>query len=71
MYGSNLERRIFDKILYEVDDSSDILQSLLSRDNITMELGEIVWGSIKWIHLAQYRDQCRALVNTVMKLRVP
>jgi hypothetical protein len=28
-------------------------------------------GDMDWIDLAQGSDQCRALVNTVMKLRVP
>jgi hypothetical protein len=32
-----------------------------------MELG---WGSVGWIQLAQDRDRCWALVNTVMNLRV-
>jgi hypothetical protein len=31
---------------------------------------EIGWGGMDWIDLAQDRDQWRALVNTVMKLRV-
>jgi hypothetical protein len=26
---------------------------------------------VDWIDMAQDRDQCRALVNTVMNLRVP
>jgi hypothetical protein len=39
-------------------------------DNITIDLREVEVG-IDWIHLAQDRDQCRALVNTVMNLRVP
>jgi hypothetical protein len=34
-------------------------------------LREIGWGGMDWIDLAQDRDQWRALVNTVMKLRVP
>jgi hypothetical protein len=35
-----------------------------------MNLREIGWG-VSWIDLAQDRDQWRALVNTVMILRVP
>jgi hypothetical protein len=40
-------------------------------DNIKMDLREIGWDVIDWIDLAQDRDQWRALVNTVMNLRVP
>jgi hypothetical protein len=40
-------------------------------DNIKIDLREIGWGGMDWIDLAQDRDQCRALVNTVMNLRVP
>jgi hypothetical protein len=40
-------------------------------DNIKMNLGEIEWDGMDWINLAQDRDQWRALVNTVMNLRVP
>jgi hypothetical protein len=32
---------------------------------------EIGWGGMDWIDLAQDRNQWRALVNTVMNLRVP
>jgi hypothetical protein len=41
------------------------------EDNIRMDLREIGWGGMDWIDLAQDRDQWRAVVNTVMKLRVP
>jgi hypothetical protein len=40
-------------------------------DNIKMDLREIEWGGMDWIDLAQDRDQRRALVSTVMNLRVP
>jgi hypothetical protein len=36
-----------------------------------MDLREIGWGDMDWIYLAQNRDKWRALVNTVMNLRVP
>jgi hypothetical protein len=39
-------------------------------DNIRMDLREIVRGSMDSIDLAQDRAQWRALVNTVMNLRV-
>jgi hypothetical protein len=41
------------------------------EDNIRMDLREIGWGDMDWIDLAQDRDQWRALVNTVMNIRVP
>jgi hypothetical protein len=41
------------------------------EDDIRMDLREIGWGGMDWIHLAQDRDQGRGLVNTVMNLRVP
>jgi hypothetical protein len=36
-----------------------------------MDLREIGWDDIDWIDLAQYRDNWRNLVNTIMNLRVP
>jgi hypothetical protein len=35
-----------------------------------MDLREIEWDGMDWIDLAQDTDQWRALVNTVMNLRV-
>jgi hypothetical protein len=40
-------------------------------DNITIDLGEMGWGDVDWIGLAQDRNRWRALVNSVLNLRVP
>jgi hypothetical protein len=40
-------------------------------DNIKMDLKEIEWGGMNCIDVVQDRNQWRALVNTVMSLRVP
>jgi hypothetical protein len=40
-------------------------------DNIKMDLGEIGWGGVDWIDLAEARNRCKALVNMVMRLEVP
>jgi hypothetical protein len=39
-------------------------------DNIKMDLREIGRDGVDWVDLAQDRDHWRALVNTVMNLRV-
>jgi hypothetical protein len=41
------------------------------EDNIRMDLREIGWGNVDWIHLTQDRNQWRTLVNKVMYPRVP
>jgi hypothetical protein len=40
-------------------------------DNIRMDLGEVGWGDVDWINLAKDRNRWRALVNSVLNLRVP
>jgi transcription termination factor 2 len=40
-------------------------------DNIRMDLGEVGWGYVDWIGLAQNRNRWRALVDSVLNLRVP
>jgi hypothetical protein len=40
-------------------------------DNIWMDLGEVGWGDVDWIGLAEDRNRWRALVNSVLTLLVP
>jgi hypothetical protein len=41
------------------------------EDDMKMDLREMGWCGVDWIDMSQDRDQWRALVNTVMDLRVP
>jgi hypothetical protein len=40
-------------------------------DNIRMDIGEVGWGDVDWIGLTKNRNRWRALVNSVLNLRVP
>jgi hypothetical protein len=40
------------------------------EDNIKMDLKEVGWEGVDWIHMAQDRDRWLAVVNAVMNLRV-
>jgi hypothetical protein len=39
-------------------------------DNIRMDHGEVGWSDVDWIGLAQDRNRWRAVVNSVLNLRV-
>jgi hypothetical protein len=39
-------------------------------DNIRMDLVEVGWGDVGWIGLAKDRNRWRAVVNSVLNLRV-
>jgi hypothetical protein len=43
----------------------------ISVDNIKMDVREIGWNGVDSMDMAQDRDQWRALVSTVLNLRVP
>jgi hypothetical protein len=40
------------------------------EDNIRIDLSEIGWEGVDWIHLAKDRNWCQALVNVVRNLQV-
>jgi hypothetical protein len=40
-------------------------------DNIRMDVGEVGWDDVDWIGLAKDRNRWRAVVNSVLNLRVP
>jgi hypothetical protein len=61
------------KILVEKPEGKRSLRRSRRRweDNIRMDLREIGWEYVDWIHMTQNRDMWRAVVNTVMNRRVP
>jgi hypothetical protein len=40
-------------------------------NNIKKDLGEVGWGDVDWIGLAQDRNKWRAVVSLVLSLQVP
>jgi hypothetical protein len=40
-------------------------------DNIKRGLGEVGWGDVDWIGVAKDSNRWRAVVNSVLNLRVP
>jgi hypothetical protein len=40
-------------------------------ENIRMDLGDVGWGVVDWIGLAKDRNRWRAVVNSVLNLRIP
>jgi hypothetical protein len=67
------ETRNVYRILVEKPEGKTPLRRPRGRwvDNIKIDLREIGWDGMDWIDVAQDRDQWRALVCTVINLRVP
>jgi hypothetical protein len=40
-------------------------------DNVRMDIREIGWEDVNWLHLVQYTDEFWAVVYTVMNLQIP
>jgi hypothetical protein len=71
--STNWEKRNVCGLLVRMSDGKRPLGRPRSRsvDNIRIDLGEVEWGDVAWIGLAQDRGRWRALVNSVLNLRVP
>jgi len=67
------ESRSARRILVERPEGRKLLgrPKLTWEDNIKIDHQEVGWDGMDWIDLAQVRDRRRAVVNAVMKLRVP
>jgi hypothetical protein len=67
------EKRNAYRILVEKPEGKRPLRRQRHRwvDNIKMDLREIEWDGVDWIDMAEDMDLWRALVNTVLNLRVP
>jgi hypothetical protein len=69
-------RKLHNEELHNLFSSPSIIRIIKSKrmrwwvNNIKMDLREIGWDGVDWMDMAQDRDQCRALVNTVLNLRV-
>jgi hypothetical protein len=48
-----------------------IWKTWTQMENVRIDLSEIGWEGVDWMHLAQDRDQQRKVVKTVLNLRVP
>jgi hypothetical protein len=61
-------RKLHNEELRDLYSSLSIIRIIKS---VRMDLGEVGWGDVDWIGLAQDRNRWRALVNSVLNLPVP
>jgi hypothetical protein len=54
----------------EVRESGHLENVIVDEDNIRMNLKEIWWEDVNWIHVADDRNHWRTLVGIVMNLTV-
>ena len=74
MLGARMdkERDTCRNLMGKRERKSPLGRSMHGREgNTKMDLMEVGWGGIDWIALAQDRDNWRAVLNAVMKFRVP
>jgi hypothetical protein len=67
------EKRYAYRVLVRKPEGRRPLGRLTRRwgDNVKMDFSEIGWGGMDWVRLAEDRGEWRALVDTVVNLRVP
>jgi hypothetical protein len=72
-YSTNGEKRNAYRLLVGKPEGKRPLERPRRRwmDNIKMYLVEVRWGDVVWIGLVKDRNRWRALVNSVLNLRVP
>jgi len=68
--GSNPDRPSHRLVAILTDLPQLHLPMRIWKDNINMDPKEIRYEGMDWIHVAQNRDQWRALVNTVINVRL-
>jgi len=70
--GMEKMRSAYNILVRKPEENRQILRPKSRWENyIRMDLVETGWEGVDWIHLAQDEDRWRALVNTIMNLRVP
>jgi hypothetical protein len=72
-YIARMEKRKAYRLLVGMPEGKRLLGRRRRRlaNNIVMDIGEVGWADVDWIDLAQGRNRWRAVMNSVLNLRVP